>query len=530
MTPYNLFDGNCTLGRHLKVHAEAPHTAADLLADMDHHGIAEALVLDCLSRECHPEEGNRRIVEVTSSAPRLHPAWSALPHGPCDEQPAPEEFLEAMRSNGVGALFLFPRQYRFRLSDWCVDAFLEPLADAGVPVFLNFNEIGPQGLGVDETDWDQVVALCRRWPNLPVIVSEHRIRRTNRLLYRALDSCANLRVECSGLWLHRAVEFITEHWGASRLVFGSNWPHLNQAAALTPLTLAELADEDKRLIGGENLRQLTGWCDARRPRVELPPPADEFVAVAQTGQRPEGMTFQDCHGHLGGRAGHYHLPGCDLDGIVRDMDRLGVERVCVFSFSVVFSDEQVGNDYVAAACARYPDRFVGFTGLNPHRGHSEMLRELERCHKLGLRGIKLITHYQGFPAEHPLIEAACRWAHDHRQIILHHHWGSPEYVEHLVSTYPHACFVTGHATAAYAAVMKKHANLFVCSCPVHTPRAVENLVAAIGAERLLFGSDLQDLPIAWGLGPIFCARIPPREKRLILGENLNRLLRRYSRP
>ncbi len=53
-------------------------------------------------------------------------------------------------------------------------------------------------------------------------------------------------------------------------------------------------------------------------------------------------------------------------------------------------------------------------------------------------------------------------------------------------------------------------------------------MAAIGADRLMFGSDLQDLPIAWGLGPILFARIPPEQKRLILGENLQRVLREYS--
>jgi predicted TIM-barrel fold metal-dependent hydrolase len=487
-------------------------------------------VLDCLSREHHPADGNQRVLQLTADSPRLHPAWSALPHSGKDEQPPPDEFLKQMRECRVGALFLFPRQYRFQLSDWCVDAFLEPLAEARVPVFVNYDEIGPQGAGIDGTDWDQVVGLCRRWPQLPVIVSEHRIRRTNRLIYRALDACENLRVELSGLWLHRALEYLTANWGARRLLFGSNWPHLNQACTLVTLTMADLPEEDKRLLAGGNLRELVRWCAPAHPEVELPPPADEFVAVAQSGKRPPDMVFQDCHGHMGGRASHYHLPNCSLDGTVADMDRQGVGKVCIFSFSVVFSDEQFGNDVVADAVRRHPDRFIGFAGLNPHRGKDEMLRELERCETLGLRGVKLIPHYQGFPEEHPLIDVPCQWAHEHKQLILNHHWGSAQQVERLVTTYPDACFVTGHATSAYAEVMKQHRNLYVCSCPVHTPRACESLVDAFGADRLLFGSDLQDLPIAWGLGPILFARLSPEEKRLILGGNLERVLGEYSRP
>ena len=211
-----------------------------------------------------------------------------------------------------------------------------------------------------------------------------------------------------------------------------------------------------------------------------------------------------------------------------DAEHFGVQKSCVFQYTGLYSDEVFGNNIVAEAVARYPDRLVGFTMLNPHRGRDAMLGELERCAKLGLRGIKLIAYYQGYPTEGPLIDVACQWAHERKQIILNHYWGSAQQVERLVSTYPDACYITGHSTAAYAEIMKRRDNLYVCSCPLIGPRACEEVVAAIGADRLLFGSDLQDLPIAWGLGPIVFARITPHEKRLILGENLKRILERYS--
>lgn len=527
---FGFFDAKCRVGRHLTLQQGGPHTAEDLVAELDRYGIAEALVLDPLSRENHPDDGNRRILEVTARQPRLRPAWSALPAHGADEQARPAEFLASMRRNRVGALFLFPRQYRFSLADWCVDAFLEPLAEAGVPVFIDFNEIGAGARGgCDQTEWEAVVGLCRRWPGLPVIATEYRIRRTQRMIYRALDACPNLRLELSGYWLHRGIEYLTAQWGAERLLFGSNWPEFGAHMTLATLTTADISDADKRKIAGGNLRQLIRWCDDRPPEpVRFDPPADEFAAFGRTGQRPAHMTFRDCHGHLGGRACHYHLPGCTLDGIVRDMDRLGVLTVCAFGFTGVFSDETPGNALVAEAVRRYPDRFVGFTQLNPHRGEADMLRQLERGARNGMRGIKLIPHYQGYPQEGPLIDVACRWAHERKQIILNHHWGSVEQVERLTAQYPNACFIQGHTSTAYAQLMKVRPNLFVCSCPLVPPSACEDTVAAIGADRLLFGSDLQDLPIAWGLGPILFARIPVEQKKQILGGNLQRILREYS--
>jgi predicted TIM-barrel fold metal-dependent hydrolase len=53
-------------------------------------------------------------------------------------------------------------------------------------------------------------------------------------------------------------------------------------------------------------------------------------------------------------------------------------------------------------------------------------------------------------------------------------------------------------------------------------------VELYGADRLLFGSDLTDLPIGWGIGQIAYARIPEADKRLILGGNLRRLMDEYD--
>ena len=131
-----------------------------------------------------PFTGNARILETVERSPRLHAAWAALPPGSPDEQLDGPQLLAAMRSNKVSALYLLPTQYRYTLSDWCLDALLEPLAAARVPVIVCFDEVGRGAPRTDQTDWNAVVALCRRWPRLPVIVTEWRIRRSQRLIYK----------------------------------------------------------------------------------------------------------------------------------------------------------------------------------------------------------------------------------------------------------------------------------------------------------------------------------------------------------
>ena len=524
MESLRFFDARTMVGLHVRVQPPPmnPHTREDLLEEMDVSGVAEAMVLDCLSCETSPSNGNPRVLDVVADQPRLYPGWVALPPG-TDETPAPAQMIAQMREHGVGMLYMLPDVYRFPLSDWAVDELLEPMAESKVPLFVMYE-------GQDTVPWQDVVALCKRHPDLPVIISCTRLRRDMRTFYRAMQACDNLHLELSCYWLHRGIEYLSSRFGSHRLLFGSNWPRLNMAATVMTLATAEIDRADKQRIAGDNLRNLIQWAVPERDVPEPPAPKDELAAWAQTGQKPDNIKVYDNHGHLGGSSQHYHVPQGSTDEMLRDMDRFGIEQVCVFSLQGVFSDERYGNDLIIDAVRKYPDRFVGFTLVNPHRGHDFMLDELNRCHQAGLRGVKLHATYQGYPEEGPNIDTPCQFAHEHRQLILNHQWGSAAQMERLVSTYTDACFFTGHTTVGYADIMAKHANLYVCSCPVHTPFIVEKVVETIGADRFLFGSDLTDLPIAWGIGPILVARISEAQRRQIISDNLRELLTQYSLP
>ncbi len=518
------FDAFSTVGRCLLTSEGGPHTVRELLDDMDRSGIEQALVIDSLSREQHPSPGNERILEIVAAHPRLHPAWALIPHGAREETESPNEIVERLRHNQVGGVFLFPTQYNFSLLDWVVDDALEPLAAAGVPIFINYNDSRQKSM--DSCRWEELIELCRRFPALPVVLSEYRLRRTNRMLYKALDACSNLHLELSGYWLYRGVEHLVKNWGAERFIFASNWPHLNHACTAATVAMADIKTEDKRLIAAGNLRRLIHWCKPQYPEVKLPPPSDGYQRFAQTGIRPRDMTFLDCHGHLGGYSPEYHIPEASVEETVVDMDRMGVKKVFAFSFTVVNSDECFGNDEVAAAVARYPERFIGFAGINPHRGRDSILSELHRCRNMGLSGIKLIPQYQKYPPQDALIDLCCKWADENGWYILNHSWGTPDYLESLLSKYKSAFFITGHADFSCASLAKEYDHLWICTCPVHRPRDIERLVKAAGANRVMFGSDLQDLPISWGMGPVLQSELSASNKKKILHDNMKELLDR----
>jgi predicted TIM-barrel fold metal-dependent hydrolase len=438
----------------------------------------------------------------------------------------------------VGALFLYYGQFDINLSPWALDDLAQVLEDNRIPLFLCPNdELVPKHEGVDSTDWNAVVDLCQSFPALPVVVMEDRIYWGQRSLYQALAACPNLHVDLSCVWLHRAVEFISREFGAERLVWTSQLPERSPGPSLMQLNYADLTPEEHALIAGGNLRRLLSWQEsipAEAPAVTFSPPVDEFHRRARARESFRGEGFADSHGHLGGATSR-HVVWDTPEELVAEMDKLGVDLVCVFSLEGVFGDEGYGNDRVVETIAQFPDRFVGYTLVNPNHGEEQMIAEMEKGRARGLQGVKLIS-YQGYPKEGPLIDVACAFAHEHHQLIINHDWGTAEQLRRLCLTYHQACFFTGHSVTPYAtgapegyeAVVAEVDNLYISTCPLHEWGHTEDHVARFGADRLVFASDLTDLPIAWGLAPILYAPIPLEEKRLILGGNLRRVLDEYG--
>jgi len=523
------FDADVVLGPGDFMGPDLPMTTEAILAAMDHFGIHEAMVRDAMGEIGSAAIANERILERTAGNPRLHPAWMLLPPR-TRELPAPSEMVDRMRHEGVGAAWLNYGAYGLPLESWCVDDLLEPLAEARVPVFLSPID-RREGARVDQTDWSGVVRICQAFPGLPVVVSEQRIYKTQRTFIAAMEACPNLRIDFSCLWLHGMIEWLCREFGAERVLWGSKLPYHTPGATLMQLNYSDISQEQLDQIAGGNLRRLISWNNAASDgpsEVSFPAPTDALQQAARHGEDMSGQDFYDCHGHFG-MANQRHVVIDSPAELLREMDRTGVKTVCVFHW-MAGGDVRRANDVTFEAVKNFPDRYVGFAMLNPNHGDREAHEELERGLERGMRGIKMVSSIHRYPDDGPVIDTACRFADEHGLFFLNHTWGSVENLRRRLDSYPNVCFITGHSAGGYRALVRGFPNLYICTCPFLNWRQTETYVERYGADRILFGSDLLDLPIAWGLGPILYARIPEEEKRLILGENLKRLLRRYGRP
>lgn len=243
-TPLHFFDCNCQIGRFGAPAPGLALTPEALEGELQHFGIARALCYHALAKEYSPAEGNRALLE--DRRPWLEPCWVAMPHH-TGELPAPQELLRQMHEADVRAVRLFPKEHNWRLREWAAGELLAVLAEARIATLLD----------ADQTDWDEVDAICAAHPGLPLILLRPNYRAA-RFLYPLFERHANLRIEFSLYQVHRGIEEICQRFGAERLVFGSALPTFSPGGPVAMVTYADVNERDKEAMAGGTLARLLG--------------------------------------------------------------------------------------------------------------------------------------------------------------------------------------------------------------------------------------------------------------------------------
>lgn len=246
----------------------------------------------------------------------------------------------------------------------------------------------------------------------------------------------------------------------------------------------------------------------------------------------------DLHCHLGGFEGR--TPDEKMAEMIRYADRMGVDRLCVFMgypFDTDPSPETLRrqNDQVLQALNHWRHRAVGFVYLNPkHLQFS--LDELNRCVRDGpMVGVKLwVAERASRPNLDPIIERAAAL----KAVIFQHTWiktggnlggeSTPMELAELALRHPAVPIICGHTGGNWEVGLRSIRgvkNLYsdlAGSDP--TAGYTEMAVRELGAERVIYGSDIGGRSFASQLAKVMGAEIPEAARRQILGENLHRLM------
>ena len=247
----------------------------------------------------------------------------------------------------------------------------------------------------------------------------------------------------------------------------------------------------------------------------------------------------DNHCHIGGIPGA--TPGERMEKLIAIADRVGVEHLSLhLGMKTGVEDptpEQLAadNNSVLEAVKVAGRRAHGYVYLNPN--HLEFsLREFDRCVKDGpMVGVKLwIAKRCSAPELDPIVKRAA----EQKAVIYQHTWlkvggnqsgeSTPMDVVELSRRHPGVKLICGHSGGDW----ERGIRMIRSSPDVYleiagsdpTSGFVEMAVRELGAERVIFGSDVSGRSFGSQIAKVRGAAIPEAAKRLILRENLRGLL------
>lgn len=247
----------------------------------------------------------------------------------------------------------------------------------------------------------------------------------------------------------------------------------------------------------------------------------------------------DLHCHLSGVPGR--TPEERMVKLIEYADRFQIDKLCVYmglSFLLNPSpnDLRTQNDEVLQALQHWNDRAFGFAYVSGEHVEAS-LKEIDRCIANGpMVGIKLWVAKRCSAED---LDAIIRRAAELKAVIFQHTWfktdsgnfpgeSTPLDLVKLAERHPTVPLICGHTGGTWELGIRAIRNLPLVSIdlagsdPVNG--FVEMAVRELGPERIIYGSDVGGRSFASQLAKVYGAKIPEAARRLILGENLKRMM------
>ncbi len=525
----NWFSTNLTIGEGMTGTGNFK-TPDDLLRHLDYLGIGRALADSRSAADYSPINGNRELLETLAPCrERLFPSFVVTPSDYYENHAA--EFYRETARAGTVRMFRLSPYFEFRAFDRILGALDEfhPGVIAGMSPDFPYSDL-------------EYLALHH--PCITFIVARQMWRKLENLLH-LMWRCPNVSVNTAELHVRGVLELLRDEFGAERLFFGLGMKS-QYGAACGALIHSELTPSEKELAAHGNLERLLNRPPPEKklagtsPLLADKPLWNDFLA----GRKNTSVTISDAHAHFGGSKGTWPIRDHnDLDSqlrnLVRNMDRFGIDRMCVSAG--LMTDPVAHSLEFKRRTAAYPGRFLCYVGYNPWYADRLTTEALDSLFSDDFFiGFKTLCAYWQVRIDDPRFEPMWQYADRYRLPILNHTWNdswdNPSLLESAAARYPGAAFILGHSGGELPgrleaeALAEKHPNVFLETCGTFCcGKSLAESIRKLGIGRFVFGTDTKNHDVAFELAHFLSQPLPDRELIPALSANLERILSRRIR-
>jgi len=220
--------------------------AEDWLAEMARLSIDRALVRT-LPAELDSDipVSNEMLFRTCSTHKELVPCPVLVPGVGRDFPPAPEQVAAVIEKGGVAGC-LRPKEDYWLAAEWASGDLFRALSDRSLPAYCVESEFG----------LESIAELAGNHSELPFILAETGYR-SQRTLLSLLQTFGNIYLSIGNRYtVSGGIAQIVEIVGAQQLLFGTGFPDSDPMPAITMLMYAEISNEEKVLIGSQNMERL----------------------------------------------------------------------------------------------------------------------------------------------------------------------------------------------------------------------------------------------------------------------------------
>lgn len=188
-----------------------------------------------------------------------------------------------------------------------------------------------------------------------------------------------------------------------------------------------------------------------------------------------------------------------LSNLLKCSEKAGVTHCVVHSVATNPQQVQRINDFINESVNAHSDKLFGFGTM--HQDFDCKLEEVDRCLKMGLKGIKLHPDTQMFNIDDDSMLEMYDYLQDKAPVLFHcgdyrYDYSHPRRLARICKMFPHLTVIGAHF-GGYSVWDEAYECLKDLDCMMDTSSSsalmedgmFEHMIKVYGADRLLFGTD-----------------------------------------